>query len=66
GHGTTNLEDRRVPILFRVPGVAPSRVTRVVSTIDIGPTFAALLNIKPMQRVEGVALREVFPKRSSR
>ncbi|MEO5825305.1 MAG: alkaline phosphatase family protein, partial [Gemmatimonadales bacterium] len=42
GHGTTNLEDRRVPILFRVPGVAPSRVTRVVSTIDIGPTFAAL------------------------
>ncbi|MBA2292013.1 MAG: alkaline phosphatase family protein [Gemmatimonadales bacterium] len=66
GHGTTNLDDRHVPILFRVPGTTPVRITRMVRTIDIGPTFAALLDIKPMERVEGVALREVLPKRSSR
>ncbi len=66
GHGTTNLDDRRVPILFRVPGVGPARITKVVRTTDIGPTFAALLNLKPTERVEGVALREVLPKRSSR
>ncbi len=66
GHGTTNVDDRRVPIIFRVPGVSPARVGRVVRTIDIGPTFAALLGVTPLERVEGVALPEVLPKRSIR
>jgi len=58
-HGTTNLDDVRVPILFRVPGIAPARVERTVRTVDIAPTLAALLGIKPLETVEGMALPEI-------
>ncbi|MEO7157135.1 MAG: alkaline phosphatase family protein, partial [Vicinamibacterales bacterium] len=62
-HGTINLDDVRVPLLFRVPGVAPQRVERVVRTIDLAPTLAALLGIRPTERVEGVPLPELFGRR---
>jgi arylsulfatase A-like enzyme len=60
GHGTTNLLDVRVPILFRIPGVASKVVTRTVRTVDIAPTLAAVVGVKPTERVEGVPLSEVF------
>lgn len=59
GHGTTNLLDVRVPVLFRIPGVAPRVVARTVRTVDIAPTLAAALGLKPTQPVEGVVLPEV-------
>ncbi len=59
GHGTTNLLDVRVPMLFRVPGVTPKTVTRTVRTVDIAPTLAAVLGDQPTQAVEGVVLPEV-------
>lgn len=59
GHGTTNLLDVRVPMLFRVPGAAPKLVNRTVRTVDIAPTLAAILGVKPTQAVEGVVLPEV-------
>lgn len=58
GHGTTNLEDVRVPLLFRVPGVPGRRVERVARTVDLAPTLAALLGVRPLERVEGVVLPE--------
>jgi hypothetical protein len=61
GHGTTALLDMRVPMLFRVPGVASRQVDRVVRTVDIAPTLAAVLGLKPTEPVEGVALPEIFP-----
>jgi arylsulfatase A-like enzyme len=60
GHGTTNPDDVQVPILFRIPGTEGARIERVVRTIDIAPTLAAVLGIKPMQAVEGRALPEVM------
>ncbi len=60
GHGGTTLADIRVPMLFRVPGVTPRVVTRIVRTVDIAPTLAALLGVKPTQTVEGVALPEIL------
>ena len=65
-HGTTNLEDVRVPLLFRIPGVAPRRIERVVRTVDLAPTLAALLGIRPTERVEGVVLPELFGHRPTR
>ena len=59
GHGSTNVDDRRVPILFRVPGVPSARVLRVVRTIDIGPTHAALLGVRSTEPIEGTVLPEV-------
>lgn len=57
-HGTTNIEDVRVPLIFRVPGVAGQRVERVARTIDLAPTLAAILGIRPLEPVEGAVLPE--------
>lgn len=59
GHGTTSLDDVRVPVLFRVPGVAPARVERPVGVVDIGPTHARLLGISPTEPLDGRPLPEV-------
>lgn len=65
-HGTTNPDDVLVPILFRIPGRPAARVERTVRTIDIAPTLAAVLGIKPTQPVEGVALPEVLRRTRQR
>jgi predicted AlkP superfamily pyrophosphatase or phosphodiesterase len=62
-HGTTNLLDVRVPIIFRVPGVAARRVDRPVGVVDIGPTHAALLGIDPTEPLDGRPLPELVPPR---
>ncbi|MEP6592020.1 MAG: alkaline phosphatase family protein, partial [Gemmatimonadota bacterium] len=65
-HGTLNLDDVRVPLLFRVPGVPARRVERVVRTLDLAPTLAALLGLRPTEPVEGVPLPELFGRRPTR
>lgn len=58
-HGSPLLDDVEVPIVFLGPGVRPRRVTRVVRTVDIAPTLAALLAIRPTERLDGIVLQEV-------
>lgn len=65
-HSTTALQNRRVPILFRVPGLAPTRPSRVIRTVDIAPTLAALLGIPPTEPLDGVPLPEVLGSRPTR
>ncbi|MES2124709.1 MAG: alkaline phosphatase family protein [Gemmatimonadota bacterium] len=65
-HGTINLDDVRVPLLFRVPGLPARRVERVVRTIDLAPSLAALLGIHPTERIEGVPLPELFGRKPTR
>lgn len=63
-HGTTNLLDVRVPIIFRVPGMAPARIDRPVGVVDVGPTHAALLGIAPTEPLDGRPLPDlVSPRR---
>lgn len=59
GHGTTNLADRNVPIAFMGSGIPARVASQAARTVDIGPTLAALLGVRPLQAVEGVALPEV-------
>jgi hypothetical protein len=65
-HGTTNPDDMIVPILFRVPGVPAARVTSRARTIDIAPTLAAVLKLRPTETIEGVALPAALPRRTPR
>ncbi len=60
-HGTTNLSDRRVPVIVMSPGVPARRVDRVVGVVDIAPTIAALLGIAPTEPLDGSPLGEVVP-----
>ena len=48
-HGSPYLYDRRVPVLFRGPGIEPGRVPGRAATIDIAPTLAARLGV-PLAR----------------
>lgn len=60
-HGTTNLLDRRVPLIVRAPGRTPRQVDRVVGVVDLAPTVAALLGIAPTEPLDGTVLPEVVP-----
>ena len=57
-HGTTNADDLQVPIVFMGPDIAAGKY-KVARTVDIAPTLAAYLGIKPLEPVEGIALPEV-------
>jgi arylsulfatase A-like enzyme len=52
-----------VPIIFMGTGLAPRRVSRKVTTEDIGPTFAALAGVRPTEPVTGRVLPEIVPRR---
>jgi hypothetical protein len=58
-HGSTATEDVTVPIAFAGPGIARAVVHRAVRTVDIAPTLAALLRVKPDEPVDGVPLTEI-------
>jgi predicted AlkP superfamily pyrophosphatase or phosphodiesterase len=65
-HGTTNLDDLRVPILFRIPGVSATRVEQSARTIDIAPTLAAALGVRPTEALEGIPLPAALGPRHRR
>jgi arylsulfatase A-like enzyme len=58
-HGTTNPPDVIVPIAFMGPGIPAVRSDRAARTVDIGPTLAALLGVRPTEPLEGIVLPEV-------
>ncbi len=47
GHGAPWDSDRRVPILFWWPGIKPVAEARSMETVDIAPTLAAVIRVKP-------------------
>jgi predicted AlkP superfamily pyrophosphatase or phosphodiesterase len=47
GHGSPNPEDRVVPVIVSVPGLAPSVERDVVSMLRVAPTIAKMLGVPP-------------------
>lgn len=62
-HGSPWQYDTYVPIVFAGAGMKPAKVNRRVHTIDIAPTLAAYLGIKPPSGSRGKLLREVLVDR---
>ncbi len=60
-HGAPWTYDTHVPVIFAGPGIEPRRVERRVETVDVAPTIAALLRIKPPSGSLGEPLREALP-----
>lgn len=58
-HGTTNHDDVNVPIAFWGMGITRTRSAREARTVDIAPTLAAILGIRPLEPVDGEPLAEV-------
>jgi len=55
-HGSPYDYDSNVPIVFYGPGIPASRRTEFVRTVDIAPTLAAWLDVKPLEKLDGVPL----------
>jgi predicted AlkP superfamily pyrophosphatase or phosphodiesterase len=59
-HGSPWPYDSHVPVMWMGPGVAPARITRRAETIDIAPTIAAYLGIRPTSGSRGAVMTEVL------
>lgn len=58
-HGSPHDSDARVPVIFWGFGVKPGRHTRSIRVVDMAPTLAAIIGVAPLERLDGVLLREV-------
>ena len=52
-------DDANVPVLFWGTGVVPGRFTDPVRVVDMAPTLAAILKIKPLEATDGHILKRV-------
>ena len=59
-HGTMQPETVAIPIAFLGAGVRAGTYARVVRSVDIAPTLAALLGIKPMEALDGEVIGEAI------
>ncbi len=60
-HGDTLFTElTHVPLMFRIPGVAPRMADDVVQLVDLAPTIAALFAIPPAASWQGRSLVPVF------
>lgn len=59
-HGSPWSYDTHVPIILHGPGIPTARVGRRVETVDVAPTIAAYLGIKPPTGSTGVVLLEAI------
>ncbi len=59
-HGTPSALTLSVPISFIAASIPPGRHERLVRTVDIAPTLAALIGVKPTERLDGSAIPEVI------
>ena len=64
-HGSPWRYDTFVPIVFAGGNIAAQHVHRRVLTVDVAPTLAALLDIKPPSGAAGVPLVEVFGRQGN-
>ena len=59
-HGMPHDPDAGVPVLFWGWGVNPGKYDDEVRTVDIAPTLAAMLGVKPTEALDGVVLKRVL------
>jgi predicted AlkP superfamily pyrophosphatase or phosphodiesterase len=59
-HGSPYDYDSNVPIIFYGAGIRPGVHTNFVRTVDIAPTLAALLGVRPLEKLDGVPLSEAL------
>ena len=61
-HGSPHDLDANVPVIFYGPGVRPGRYTGFARVVDIAPTLAHLLGVKPLEKIDGVVRTEALAR----
>ena len=59
-HGSVYDYDAWVPVLFYGPAFKPGKYTTVVRTVDMAPTLANALGVKPSEKLDGHVLWEAL------
>ncbi len=59
-HGSPHDYDTNVPIIFWGAPFTRGRITGAARVVDIAPTLAQLLGIRPAERLDGQPLTQVF------
>jgi predicted AlkP superfamily pyrophosphatase or phosphodiesterase len=59
-HGAPYDYDTHVPLIFFGRWFVPGRYPEFVRTVDLAPTLAEILGVKPAERIDGVALRRAL------
>lgn len=59
-HGSPYDVDSNVPIIFYGPGFTTGKFSDFVRTVDIAPTLAARLGIKPAEKLDGVPRKKAL------
>ncbi len=59
-HGSPHDNDANVPVLFWGAGVKPGVHPEFVRVVDMAPTLATLLKVTPLEKLDGVTLRQVI------
>jgi len=59
-HGSPWGYDSHVPVIWMGPGITPARIAGRAETVDIAPTIAAYLGIRPPSGARGAVLAEVL------
>jgi len=55
-HGTPNDHDAQVPILFWGPGIAAGQRSGTARVVDMAPTLAQRLGVRPLEALDGKVL----------
>jgi predicted AlkP superfamily pyrophosphatase or phosphodiesterase len=59
-HGSPYDQDASVPIIFYGAGVKPGRYITFARTVDMAPTLAMILRVKPLEKLDGRVLLEAI------
>jgi predicted AlkP superfamily pyrophosphatase or phosphodiesterase len=59
-HGSPNDPDARVPIIFYGARVKAGRYGEFARVVDMAPTLAAIVGVKPLEKLDGHVLRNAI------
>ncbi len=62
GHGSAYDYDRHIPFVLIISGRQAAVVEQEISSVDIAPTIASVLGIKPDHKVDGVDRSALLPR----
>jgi predicted AlkP superfamily pyrophosphatase or phosphodiesterase len=59
-HGSPNDYDAHVPLILYGPMIKPGRYAVMARVVDLAPTLAQIVGVRPMERLDGHVLREAL------